>query len=70
MKEVIGLILMLVGVLTLGLCGLGITVSLLAWLLSLMGIPFITGAGLLIFKFAGFLIVGLMVAVTGQALIS
>jgi hypothetical protein len=70
MKEVFGLIFMIFGIAALAVCGIGFAVSVIAWILTLLGIPFITGAGSLIFKFAGGWIVGLIVAVLGQAMVT
>jgi hypothetical protein len=70
MKEVLGLIFMVLGIAALSVCGIGVTVSIVAWILSLLGIPLFTGAGMLIFKFAGCWLVGLILAVLGQGMVS
>ena len=68
MKTLIGVILLAFGLIGLGVCGLGVTVSLVAWIASLLGIPFITGAGILFFKFAGTWLVSMVAAAIGYGL--
>ena len=52
MKESIGIILAVIGMIGLWVCGIGATISLVSWVLSLVGLPLITGAGTLFLKFA------------------
>ena len=69
MKEAIGALCVGLGALLLWGCGIGVFVSTVAWVLSLVGITFITGAGVLIFKFLGGWIGGAVALSLGYALL-
>lgn len=70
MKEFIGFILAVMGALGLFFCGLGVTVSVIAWIASIVGVPFIVGAGTLIFKFAGLWVLSALSAMVGYSLLN
>jgi hypothetical protein len=67
--KTLGIILAILGSIGAAVCGLGFTVSLVAWVLSLLGVPFILGAGALIFKFAGGWLISIIVALLGYGLL-
>ena len=69
MKFVIGSILVVAGFVGVWLCGLGILVSMVAWICSLLGAPFILGAGALVFKCTGIWLVSMLTVFIGGAMV-
>ena len=70
MNIIIGLTLTVLGSIMVWVCGLGITITLVAWICTMIGLPFIAGAGTLVFKFAGGWLVGIILTILGATLVS
>jgi hypothetical protein len=70
MKIIIGTMLSILGEFAAWACGIGVMISLVLWILSLLGMPLVVGAGAFIFKFAGGWILGLVFGLLGVSMVS
>jgi hypothetical protein len=70
MKVVLGSLLAIVGMFCVWVCGVGVLVSTVAWVCSLVGLPLITGAGTLAFKFAAGWLVAFVVTLVGGIMVA
>jgi hypothetical protein len=70
MKAAIGALCVVLGAILLWGCGVGVFVSLILAILSLVGLTFIKGAGVLIFYFVGGWLLGVVALSLGYGLLS
>jgi hypothetical protein len=70
MKTIIGSMLSIIGTIMAWVCGLGFTISVVLWVLSVLGLPLVVGAGMFIFKFAGGWLIGVILALLGVTMVT
>ena len=70
MKLILGSLLAILGAFIAWASGIALVVSVVAWVVSLMGPTLIQGAGVLIFKFAGGWLIGIISTILGASLVT